>query len=166
MTSPGAERAALRIEIPGREALLMSSLVLDLNGTIAVDGVVIPGVETRLGLLHEQGWTCYLLTADTRGRAQATAESLQVTLHRLTPGQEAAQKARLVETLGAGHVVAIGAGLNDAEMLRKAAIGIAVLEEEGAAVAALLAADLVVPGIDAALDLLLKPQRLVASLRR
>jgi soluble P-type ATPase len=50
-------------------------------------------------------------------------------------------------------------------MLRAAAIGVAVLQAEGTAAAALQAADLVVPDINAALDLLLDPQRLIATLR-
>jgi soluble P-type ATPase len=51
-------------------------------------------------------------------------------------------------------------------MLKLAAVGIAVLQDEGAAAVTLQAADLIVPNVCAALDLLLKPQRLIATLRR
>jgi soluble P-type ATPase len=51
-------------------------------------------------------------------------------------------------------------------MLRAAAVGVAVLQEEGTSMAALQGADVVVPGINAALELLLEPQRLIATLRR
>jgi soluble P-type ATPase len=61
--------------------------------------------------------------------------------------------------------VAIGNGRNDALMLKRAALGIAVVQTEGAATAALLAADLVTPGIIEVLDLLLHPDRLRATLR-
>lgn len=50
-------------------------------------------------------------------------------------------------------------------MLQDAALGIAVLGPEGAAGGALMAADLAAPGIEPALELLLKPQRLCATLR-
>ena len=67
--------------------------------------------------------------------------------------------------LGAETVIAVGQGANDAGMLKAAAIGIAVLSEEGLAASALLAADLVLPTIHDALNLLEFPTRLVATLR-
>jgi soluble P-type ATPase len=51
-------------------------------------------------------------------------------------------------------------------MLQAAALGICVLSREGAAVETLLAADLVVPDIFTALELLEKPLRILASLRK
>jgi soluble P-type ATPase len=51
-------------------------------------------------------------------------------------------------------------------MLKEARLGICVLSLEGVAVETLLAADLVVPDIISALDLLEKPLRIVASLRK
>jgi soluble P-type ATPase len=51
-------------------------------------------------------------------------------------------------------------------MLETAALGISVLGEEGLATSALVASDLTVPHINAALDLLLDPVRIVATLRR
>ena len=50
-------------------------------------------------------------------------------------------------------------------MLLAAALGIVVVQREGASVQALMAADVVVPDIRTALDLLAYPQRLVATLR-
>jgi soluble P-type ATPase len=51
-------------------------------------------------------------------------------------------------------------------MLKEAALGICVLSIEGVAIQTLLAADIVVPDIRSAFELLLKPLRLIASLRR
>jgi P-type E1-E2 ATPase len=153
------------VEIPGRGSTHLSAVVLDLNGTIAIDGEVIPGVAERILALQEAGLTCYLLTADTRGLGAATAAALGVALQRLRPAGEAAQKADFVKQLGADHVFAVGNGANDGDMLRAAAVGVAVLQEEGTSLAALQGADLVVPDINAALDLLLEPQRLIATLR-
>jgi len=45
------------------------------------------------------------------------------------------------------------------------ALGIAVLGKEGLSLAAMKHADLVVKGISDAIDLLLKPKRLIATLR-
>lgn len=50
-------------------------------------------------------------------------------------------------------------------MLREAALGIAVVGREGAACAAVRAAEIVVTRIQDALDLFLMPTRLIATLR-
>ncbi len=154
----------LRVDIPQRQPYELEHLLLDLNGTIAVDGRLIDGVAERLARLSER-LEPYVITADTQGRATELGAQLGVKVTRLRPGQEAEQKMAFVRRLGARATVAIGNGANDALMLREAAIGVAVLGEEGLAMPTLRAADVVVPGICAALDLLLKPKRLVATLR-
>jgi soluble P-type ATPase len=63
-------------------------------------------------------------------------------------------------------VVAIGQGANDAGMLREAGLGICVLSPEGTAVETLMNADLVASSIFEALELLEKPLRIVATLRK
>jgi len=63
------------------------------------------------------------------------------------------------------RVAAIGNGRNDRLMLQAAKLGIAIVGPEGAAVDTLHAADVAVPNIHAALDLLQHPLRLVATLR-
>jgi P-type E1-E2 ATPase len=108
-----------------------------------------------------------LLSADTFGRLDAIGAELGVAATRLRPSEpEAAQKAAVVRALGSVAVVAVGNGANDAAMLREAALGIAVLGPEGLAAEALAAAGLLAASIDDALDLLLHPRRLVATLRR
>lgn len=155
----------MRIEIPGLRTLQLEYVVLDLNGTVTLDGEILSGVAERLAALSA-GLTVHLVTADTRGRAAEIGESLGITLLRIRPNDEAGQKRALVEHLGAERTVAVGNGANDAGMLAAAALGIAVLGPEGLATAALHAADVVVTCIEDALDLLLRPQRLVATLRR
>ena len=85
---------------------------------------------------------------------------------RIQPGNESEQKAEYVRRLGADSVVAIGQGANDADMLKEAALGICVMSQEGVAVETLSAADLVLPTISAALELLDRPLRIIASLRK
>ena len=160
-----ASASGLKIELPGQPAFAFHSLVLDLNGTITLDGILIAGVAERVAELTAL-LDVYLLTADTLGTAGAIAESLGCALHRLAAGDEAEQKAAVVRRLGAAGVIAIGNGANDLLMLRDAALGIAVLGPEGLAGATLYAADIVVAQIHDALDLLLKPKRLIATLRR
>jgi len=156
---------AIHLDIPGWESLRLEHLVLDVNGTVALDGEVLPGVAERLAALSAS-LTIHLVTADTQGRAAEIGAQLGVQLVRIEPGDEPAQKRALVERLGAERVVAVGNGANDAEMLAAAAVGIAVLGPEGLVTVTLQAADVVVGRIEDALDLLLRPQRLVATLRR
>ena len=79
-------------------------------------------------------------------------------------GQDRAKRV-YVARLGPGRTVCIGNGRNDRLMLRSAALGIAVLQAEGAAGVTLAGADIVVPAVTDALDLLGRPLRLIASLR-
>jgi P-type E1-E2 ATPase len=156
----------LALEIPGRGAFELQHLVLDVNGTIAEDGHLRPGVRERLDRLARQ-LSIVMVTADTHGRQVAIDRELELEATRLVPGTpEAPQKAALIERLGAGRCVAMGNGANDVEMLRSAAIGIAILESEGTCVAALQSADVVCRSVREALDLLLNPRRLVATLRQ
>jgi P-type E1-E2 ATPase len=155
----------IHVDLPGRGVCKLEHLLLDLNGTVALDGEIIPGVPERLAELSGD-LTAYLITADTHGRAMEIGERLAARLYRIAPGDEAGQKRALVERLGPEQVVAIGNGANDAGMLAAAALGIAVLGHEGLAIVALRAADVAVGRIEDALDLLLHPPRLVATLRR
>ncbi len=109
--------------------------------------------------------TVYLVSADTQGTLSRIASDLGILARRVGPGDEAEQEASLVGELGAERVVAIGNGANDARMLERAALGIAVLGPEGLAVSCLRVAAVLVPDIGAALDLLLYPRRLVATMR-
>jgi P-type E1-E2 ATPase len=154
----------IELNIPGRAALRLDHLVLDVNGTLAVDGQLIEGVRRQLGELRDRV-TIHLLTADTFGRQREIDQALNLTAVRLRPGGEPRQKAEYVLALDARRVVSIGQGANDAGMLRAAALGIAVVSTEGLASASLTAADVLAPSIGAALDLLLHPMRLVATLR-
>jgi soluble P-type ATPase len=157
-------RAMLEITVPSRGTLCLEHLLLDVNGTIALDGQLVPGVRERLDKLSET-LDIWLVSADTQGTLTELAIALQAKARRLQSGDEATQKAALVGELGAERVVAIGNGANDVMMLRQAALGIAVLGGEGLSAACLSAADVIAPNIEAALDLLLYPRRLIATLR-
>ena len=156
----------LEVEIPGFRRLALQHAVFDVNGTLALDGQLLPGVAARLEQLS--GFlTVHLLTADTFGRQAEIDAILALEGVVLQRGEsEAEQKAAYVNGLGAQSVVAIGNGANDVLMLRSAALSLAILGPEGVAGAALSEAVIVVTSIEQALDLLLNPRRMVATLRR
>ncbi|MEP7356286.1 MAG: ATPase P [Anaerolineales bacterium] len=155
----------IELNIPGRGNLRLSHLVLDVNGTLAKDGRLLDKVAKPLAALRDR-LAIHLLTADTYGRQEQIDLMLGLRATRMTGGAQAEQKAAYVRELGAETVVAIGQGANDAAMLKAAAIGMAVMGEEGLAVEALLNADVLTANIYDALNLLEYPTRLVATLRR
>ena len=155
----------IELNIPGRGELTIEHLVMDVNGTLAVDGILIDGVVKRIGSLRDR-LIVHLLTADTHGGQASIDHLLNMQATRIQPGNEVEQKAAYVRQLGAERVAAIGQGANDAGMLQNAALGICVMSVEGLAIEAINASDLLMPDILCALDLFDKPLRLIASLRK
>ena len=155
----------IELNIPGRGRVQLQHLVCDVSGTLTLDGQLLDGLARPLMALRDR-LTLHLLTADTHGKQMLIDQQLNLQAVRIQPGREAAQKAEYVHNLGAETVLAVGQGANDAEMLRLAAVGVAVLSKEGTAVETLLAADVVVPGIFELLEILDNPIRLVATLRK
>jgi len=152
------------IDIPGFRALRLTDLVCDYNGTLAVDGLLLPGVGDALTLLGAE-LRVHVITADTFGTASRELAGLALELVPIPAENQAEAKLAFVTGLYPDGVVAVGDGRNDRMMLAAAAVGIAVVQAEGAAGQAVLCADVVAPGILDALGLLLHPQRLVATLR-
>ncbi len=153
----------MRLEIPGREALSISHLALDFNGTVAYDGALVPGVADRLLALSAL-MQVHVLTADTFGTAARECAGTHAMLETFPSGAAAAQKRAIVEGLSGG-VACVGNGFNDAAMFDAADLSIAVIGGEGAWAGLLARADIVTTGPLDALDLLLHPDRLKATLR-
>jgi soluble P-type ATPase len=154
----------IEIYIPDFGHLRLAHLVLDYNGTLAFDGKLLNGVTDLLGLLAEH-LQIHILTADTFGSVHQALAGSDFTVHVLPPGSEEEGKAEYLHQLGSMTSVCIGNGRNDRLMLQEAGLGIAVLGREGAATPALFAADIIIPSIIDALDLLLHPKRITATLR-
>ncbi|MBE3557162.1 MAG: ATPase P [Firmicutes bacterium] len=155
---------AIRIEIPGQLPVELRHLVCDFNGTLATDGQLLPQVADRLKRLSQR-IRILVATSDTFGTAQEQLQDIPVQLHRLSGASSALQKAALIEALGRTSCVMLGNGRNDVAALHLARLSIVVLGTEGVAVQALNAAHLCVSSPIDALDLLLYPARLTATLR-
>lgn len=155
----------IELNIPGRGSLRLEHLVCDLNGTLAIDGNLLEGIPRLLKNLSDR-LSIHVLTANTRKNVDTIELQLGLTVQTIPRGEETQHKAAYVRSLGSESVVAIGQGANDAAMLKEAGVGICVISPEGTSVAALQSADLVVPDIYTAFELLEKPLRLVASLRQ
>ena len=152
---------ALLVPVPGRDDLRLGHLILDVNGTLTNRGVLIDGIEERLDGLRD-AVQIHLVSADTFGTMDEIARRLEVGAVRAQTG---ADKVAALDVLGRDRCAVIGNGANDALVLEAAAVGFAVIGPEGASAAALRAADVVCATAADALDLLLDPKALSATLR-
>ncbi|HUU39637.1 MAG TPA: hypothetical protein VMW42_01715 [Desulfatiglandales bacterium] len=155
----------LEITIPGKGKYTIKNLILDLNGTIALDGEIIRGVKERVAELSRKV-DIFVVTADTNKNAEELLKDMPVTLYKIYEAEENKQKLAFARKMGKDYTVSMGNGCNDVSMLRESAIGICILGGEGASAEAIMSSDLVVSSIIDAFDLLLKPHRLKASLRK
>lgn len=154
----------LEVDIPGFGLVRLEHLISDFTGTLSVDGRLLPGARERLnkiaGLMK-----IHVLTSDTFGMARAELAGVNCEIHILTGDKHDVQKGKFVKELGAETVVSFGNGNNDRRMLKAARIGVAVCLNEGCAIDAVTSADVLVTSTVDALDLLLNPKRLKATLR-
>jgi len=154
----------LEIDIPGFGPVRLGHMVSDFTGTLSVNGRLLPTLEERLNKLAEI-LKIHILTADTFGKALFELKDIKCEIHILTGENHDVQKEEYVSKLGAENVIAFGNGNNDRRMIKLARIGIAVSEEEGCAIDAIMAANIHVRSAVDGLDLLLSPKRLKATLR-
>jgi len=152
----------MRYEIPGQPAIELKTLILDLNGTLAVQGKIPAGVKPRLTKLRRLGYRIVLLTGNTRNNAHRLARDLKIDWLLARDGEE---KRRAALELDPTTCVSIGNGRIDLELMAAVKLRIVTLQREGVHVQTLINSDVVVPCIVDALDLLLDPATLVATLR-
>jgi soluble P-type ATPase len=154
----------MELDIPGFGLIRLEHLVSDFTGTLSVDGKLITGVRERLNSIAEL-LNIHILTADTFGRAREELRGINCEVHILIGEDHDVQKEEFIKRLGPDKVIAFGNGNNDRRMLRAARVGIAVCLNEGCSIDALKSADIFVFSPVDALDLLLNPKRLKATLR-
>ena len=154
----------IQIDIPDFGMLSICYLVLDFNGTLACDGDLLPGVESKLRAISEK-IDIHVVTADTFGKVRNAMNEIPCDVVVLPKNDQAQRKFDFISELGVNKVVAIGNGRNDRLMISEAALGIAVILQEGASRETVNSADILCSDICAALDLLVNPLRIVATLR-
>lgn len=154
----------IEVAIPGYKTLKLEHLVLDYNGTLAVDGEPVVGVTEALKDLAKR-LEVHVLTADTFGKVQSRLVGLPFRISVLPLENQDTGKLDYVKALGAERTVCMGNGRNDRLMLKETALGVAVILSEGVAVETLSSADVVCADILSALELLTNPLRLTATLR-
>jgi soluble P-type ATPase len=152
----------MHFSIPGRQPMEIKTVILDLNGTLTIDGMMIDGVKERIEKLRSEALRLFLFSGDTQGTGAAIARDLGLEF-RLTPDANA--KAAEAKTLEPETAATIGNGAIDLELFKTVRLRILTLQAEGVSPQTLLESDIVVPSVNDALDLFLKPKRLIATLR-
>ena len=154
----------MTIEIPGTGPVEIKNMLLDYNGTLAIDGKLIPGVAEAVSRLSAE-MDVHVITADTFGSVERELQNLNCTLVKIPENNQDQSKLDYLLKLGKDTTLSVGNGRNDTLMLRESVIGIALLQEEGACVNALITADIACQSILDAFALLENPGRLKATLR-
>ncbi|MEM3564845.1 MAG: HAD family hydrolase [Candidatus Jordarchaeaceae archaeon] len=154
----------IEFQVPGMGKVEIKNVVFDLNGTLSMNGTISQDVEKKIRQLSQRV-NVFIMSSDTRGNLKELAEKLGVDYRRVSSSPENVAKEKFVEELGSENTIAVGNGKNDELMLKKAKLGIAVIGEEGACSSAILNADIIVMSPIHALELIMDPQKIVATLR-
>ncbi len=141
----------------------LDTIILDLNGTLAVNGGIVAGVKNRIAKLKDLGFKIYIFTGDQRGNAAELSKELGIEVRKAGSLEE---KEALTSKLDVDKTVAIGNARIDIGTFKKTKLRIATLQAEGIHVGILKHVDIIVPSIIDALDLLLNPASFKATMRK
>lgn len=151
-------------EIPGRDNIEVRNIVFDYNGTIAVDGKLIDGVEELINKLSENV-NIYILTADTYGTVEKECIKINAKVLTFPTVNAGESKRKIVAELGGSKTICMGNGYNDIPMFKEAILSIAIIEGEGMSGKLLGYADIVSRSIIEALEIALSKNMIKAALR-
>jgi soluble P-type ATPase len=149
-------------KIPGLGDLELDTLILDLNGTIAVDGSLLGGVKEGIKKLQDAGIEVVFFTGNTNNDAEKISSDLGIGWKL---AKNAIEKAELALSMGSTNIVTIGNGSIDAELFKVAKLSILTIQAEGASKKAFDNCDILTTSIADALEILILPSRLIATLR-
>ncbi len=152
------------IDIPGRGRVIIKDVVFDFNGTIAVGGKLIAEVSELINRFSDK-MNFHVITADTYGSVEKEMAGVKCSVERIPENDQDKGKLAFIEKLGKENTLCVGNGKNDRLMLKEAVIGIAVVQEEGVCVDALLAADIACKSVIDVFSWFNAPDRIKATLR-
>ena len=162
------EKPGITIDIPGFGKVEINAILSDYTGTLSFNGKLVDGVIDRL-LRLAQLVDIHVVTADSFGTAEKELRGLPLVCKRLEGEKEDVQKQHYAEELNPRHVASFGNGNNDRLHMKlvkeSGGVTVAVDNGEGCAHEAIRNANVIVHGAANALDLLLEPTRLRATLR-
>ena len=99
----------IKVEIPGRNGLVLRYAVFDFNGTMATDGVLNKECIDKIKLLSEKV-QIYILSSDTYGSVINQCKDLPAEVIVMSENNGSIDKMNFVTKLGNENVVCIGKG--------------------------------------------------------
>jgi soluble P-type ATPase len=138
-------------------------ILIDFEGTLASDRRVHPKAKDKINLLSKRT-KIYILTKGEREVVSEVLKKVKAEIVYLPEAETSEKKLDLLRQLGPTKTVAIGNGLDDAQVLEEAGLSLCTMGKEGISVEAMVKADLGFTNILDALDFLLKPLRQKATL--
>jgi len=152
----------MRIEIPKGETIEINTIVLDLNGTLSVNGIVSNKTKELIVKLKELNYRIVLISGDIRGNAKQISDELQLDLFL---GATSLEKANQMQQFNKETTAAIGNARIDIGTFEHAKLTIATMQAEGIHTAIIKHVDIIVPTIENALDLFIDVKSLAGTLR-
>jgi len=150
-------------KVPHGETLEINTIVLDLNGTLSINGIIPPGVKERIQRLRDDGFKIILFTGNQRENADKLCGSLDIE-YKVTPtGTEKESEMLKLDTT---KCAAIGNARIDIGTFKHAKLSILTLQAEGIHTKTLDYVDIIVPSIIDALDLFLNKDSLCSTLKK
>ena len=161
-------KAGVTVKIPGFGDRHIQTLLADYDGTLCCHGEIAQSIKERLERLAEV-IDIHILTADRKAKGNEYFGRLPVKVHVLSEKDQDVQKRDYLIDFKTMNVVVFGNGNNDRLLLQAVKTGgglcIAVQNGEGCAVDALINSHLLAANPAEAMDLLLNPDTLAATLR-
>lgn len=154
----------LLYEIPGRENIEIENIVFDYNGTIAVNGKLIQGVEEAINTLSKS-LNVFILTADTYGTVEDQCKGIKAKILTFPRENAGESKRDIVKKLGSSKTVTIGNGFNDVPMFKEAILSIGIIEGEGMSGSLIMESDIVVGNIIDGINIVGNKNMVKATLR-
>lgn len=141
----------------------INTIVLDLNGTLAVNGEIVPGSKEKIAELNKLGFKIILFTGDQRGNAKEICDDLGIEFYKAGNSEE---KEKIFLTLDLEKTAAIGNARIDVGKFKHAKVSIATLQAEGIHTGILSDVDVIVPSVIDALNFFIDPNIFCATMRK
>lgn len=148
----------MNLNIPSFGQYEIKNIVFDYNGTIACSGQAIVTANNLKKLTSR--FNVYILTGNTFNKIEHISDDVQLMIT-----QTAEDKLKAIKKIGPQETIAVGNGNIDHLMLKAAAIGVAVIGQEGCSTKAILNADMVINDIKDFFELVDQPKKIIATLK-
>ena len=153
----------MKYTVPGTGEMVINTIILDLNGTLSVNGQISDDAKRLITELKTKGVEVVLFTGNQRGTADRLCSELGITFQKCKNSQE---KAADSKKFPKETTAAIGNARIDIGTFENAIVSIATLQAEGIHTGILAHVDIVVPSIENALELFLDADSFASTMKK